>query len=87
MKLIKSFVFDKVILEIKTTENMADEDFTQTIIYLNCSGFEVGLKESVLIMQQSWKPSVFLQQTICWKPAAKKADVLKLPIPPVFPKA
>jgi GxxExxY protein len=36
-------VFDKVILEIKATENIADEDFAQTINYLKCSGCEVGL--------------------------------------------
>lgn len=36
-------VFDKVILEVKAKENIADEDFAQAINYLKCSGCEVGL--------------------------------------------
>ena len=36
-------VFDKVILEIKAKDGIADEDYAQTINYLKCSGCKVGL--------------------------------------------
>ena len=36
-------VFDKVILEIKAKESIANEDYAQTINYLKCSGCKVGL--------------------------------------------
>lgn len=36
-------VFDKVVLEIKSKESIADEDLAQTMNYLKCSGCEVGL--------------------------------------------
>jgi GxxExxY protein len=36
-------VFDKVVLEIKAKDSIADEDYAQTINYLKCSGCEVGL--------------------------------------------
>jgi GxxExxY protein len=34
---------DKVILEIKAKDGIADEDYAQTINYLKCSGCKVGL--------------------------------------------
>lgn len=36
-------VFDKVILEIKAKDGIADEDMAQTLNYLKCSGCKVGL--------------------------------------------
>jgi GxxExxY protein len=36
-------VMDKVILEIKAKDGIADEDYAQTINYLKCSGCKVGL--------------------------------------------
>lgn len=36
-------VFDKVILEIKAKNGIADEDLAQTLNYLKCSGCKVGL--------------------------------------------
>lgn len=36
-------VFDKVILEIKAKDGIADEDYAQTINYLKCAGCKVGL--------------------------------------------
>ncbi len=36
-------VFDKIILEIKAKDSIADEDYAQTINYLKCSKCEVGL--------------------------------------------
>jgi GxxExxY protein len=36
-------VLDKVILEIKAKDGIADEDYAQTINYLKCSGCKVGL--------------------------------------------
>lgn len=36
-------VFDKVILEIKAKNGIADEDIAQTLNYLKCSGCKVGL--------------------------------------------
>jgi GxxExxY protein len=36
-------VFEKIILEIKAKEGIADEDYAQTINYLKCSGCKVGL--------------------------------------------
>jgi len=36
-------VFDKVILEIKAKEAIANEDYAQAINYLKCSGCKVGL--------------------------------------------
>ncbi len=35
-------VFDKVILEIKAKDGIADEDYAQTINYLKCAGCKVG---------------------------------------------
>jgi GxxExxY protein len=36
-------VFEKVIVEIKAKEAIANEDYSQTINYLKCSGCKVGL--------------------------------------------
>lgn len=36
-------VFDKIILEIKAKEGIANEDMAQTINYLKCSGCKIGL--------------------------------------------
>ena len=36
-------VLDKVILEVKAKEGIADVDYAQTINYLKCSGCKVGL--------------------------------------------
>ncbi len=36
-------VFDKVILEVKAKNAIAEEDYAQTINYLKCSGCKVGL--------------------------------------------
>lgn len=36
-------VQDKIILEIKAKQGIADEDYAQTINYLKCSGCKVGL--------------------------------------------
>ena len=36
-------VFDKVILEIKAKNGIAEEDMAQTLNYLKCSGCKVGL--------------------------------------------
>ena len=36
-------VFDKIILEIKAKDGIADEDYARTINYLKCSGCKVGL--------------------------------------------
>jgi GxxExxY protein len=36
-------VMDKVILEIKAKDGIADEDYAQTINYLKCFGCKVGL--------------------------------------------
>lgn len=36
-------VFDKVILEIKAKDGIADEDMAQSLNYLKCSGCKVGL--------------------------------------------
>lgn len=36
-------VFDKIILEIKAKDGIADEDYAQTINYLKCSRCKVGL--------------------------------------------
>lgn len=36
-------VFEKIILEIKAKDGIADEDYAQTINYLKCSGCKVGL--------------------------------------------
>lgn len=36
-------VFDKIILEVKAKDSIADEDMAQTINYLKCSGCKVGL--------------------------------------------
>jgi GxxExxY protein len=36
-------VLDNVILEIKATDEIADEDYAQVINYLKCSGCKVGL--------------------------------------------
>jgi len=36
-------VMNKVILEIKAKDGIADEDYAQTINYLKCSGCKVGL--------------------------------------------
>jgi len=36
-------VMEKVILEIKAKDGIADEDYAQTINYLKCSGCKVGL--------------------------------------------
>jgi GxxExxY protein len=36
-------VFDSVILEVKATEGITNDDMAQTINYLKCSGCKVGL--------------------------------------------
>ena len=36
-------VFDKVILEVKAKDGIANEDMAQTLNYLKCSGCKVGL--------------------------------------------
>lgn len=36
-------VFDKIILEVKCKEAIANEDYAQTINYLKCSACKVGL--------------------------------------------
>jgi GxxExxY protein len=36
-------VLDKVILEVKAKDEIADKDYAQTINYLKCSGCKVGL--------------------------------------------
>jgi GxxExxY protein len=36
-------VFDKVVLEVKAKDGIADEDYAQTINYLKCSDCPVGL--------------------------------------------
>jgi len=37
------WVYDKIILEIKAKKGFADEDVSQTLNYLKCSGCKVGL--------------------------------------------
>lgn len=37
------FVFEKIILEIKAKDGIADDDYARTINYLKCSGCKVGL--------------------------------------------
>lgn len=36
-------VFDRIIVEIKAKDGIADEDYAQVINYLKCSGCKVGL--------------------------------------------
>jgi GxxExxY protein len=36
-------VFDKIILELKAKDGIADDDYARVINYLKCSGCKVGL--------------------------------------------